>query len=147
MIIIRIPCPLPSTLFFTLSKILRIDLKVRHSDVLCRDNDMSDSLCTICGACCAIYRVSFYWGELADADGNGVPHELSVDINSRLSCMKGTRGGNSRCIALQGELGESVSCAIYEHRPSACRDVTPHDPRCLRARAAYGMGSCSGVKF
>jgi Fe-S-cluster containining protein len=59
--------------------------------------------------------------------------------------MKGTNQSNPRCIALQGVIGERVSCMIYERRSSVCREFDaswahgiPHE-RCDTARAAWGM--------
>ena len=50
-----------------------------------------------------------------------------------------------RCVALQGEIGKQVACAIYELRPSTCRefnvleaDGTPNE-RCLKLRAQAGL--------
>jgi Fe-S-cluster containining protein len=60
--------------------------------------------------------------------------------------MKGTEQGGQRCVALRGELGQpGVHCAIYEHRPSPCRefptwmeDGAPN-PDCQRLRLAIGL--------
>jgi Fe-S-cluster containining protein len=60
--------------------------------------------------------------------------------------MRGTDTGEAmRCIALEGVVGERVSCRVYAQRPSPCRavrasweDGTP-DPHCDRARARHGL--------
>ena len=50
-----------------------------------------------------------------------------------------------RCVALQGELGRAVTCAIYDRRPSPCRALVPAwedgqpSPQCDKARVAHGM--------
>ena len=37
--------------------------------------------------------------------------------------MKGTEMGGGRCISLRGELGKpGIHCAIYENRPTPCRE-------------------------
>ncbi|ENO4720751.1 YkgJ family cysteine cluster protein, partial [Escherichia coli] len=36
--------------------------------------------CMTCGACCAFFRVSFYWAEADDAGGN-VPVSLTEQIS------------------------------------------------------------------
>jgi Fe-S-cluster containining protein len=108
--------------------------------------------CISCGACCAHFRVSFYFGELAgesdDSEDSGgwVPIELTSKVNDFRAAMKGTELGNGRCIALRGEVGRAgVSCSIYDKRPTTCRefnawqsDGTP-DPDCQRLRALRGL--------
>lgn len=97
--------------------------------------------CQTCGACCASFRVSFYWGEADDAPGGIVPAQLTEAVSSYLRCMKGTASKPVRCVALEGEVGQRVSCGIYPLRPSACRefDVLEADgspnPRCTALRA------------
>ncbi|MCO6451308.1 MAG: YkgJ family cysteine cluster protein [Caldilineales bacterium] len=102
--------------------------------------------CLTCGACCAHYRVSFYWAEADDAGGT-VPIALTerMDIN-RLS-MRGTGSKPARCVALLGAVGEAVRCTIYESRPSVCAEFTPSwedgqaNPLCDNARAAWDLPS------
>lgn len=101
--------------------------------------------CLSCGACCAFYRASFYWGEANDVTPDGVPIELTEELTSLYRVMKGTNSAAPRCVALEGEVGRHARCAIYARRSSTCRsfkaswqDGTPDD-RCDRARAAYGL--------
>ena len=49
-------------------------------------------------------------------------------------------GAEQRCAALEGELGESVFCTVYELRPSGCRKVKPGSKECLRDRRERGIG-------
>jgi Fe-S-cluster containining protein len=101
--------------------------------------------CMSCGACCAAYRVSFYCGEMADAPGGWVPSGLVERVTPVMACMRGTERQPPRCIALRGEVGREASCAIYEFRPSACRDFAPlaavgsGDDACNTARARHGL--------
>ncbi len=67
--------------------------------------------CMTCGACCAYFRVSFYWAEGDDADGR-VPASLTEPVTPFLRCMAGTNQKQPHCKALLGKPGESVSCAI-----------------------------------
>lgn len=99
--------------------------------------------CQSCGACCAHFRVSFYW---AEAESLGLPEALTEAINPWMSCMKGTgqRAGGVRCVALAGEIGREVGCTIYPQRPSPCHELQPGEERCLRARAAHGLPALSG---
>ncbi len=91
--------------------------------------------CQQCGACCSNFRVSFYWSEAARA----LPENLTEKLNPWMSCMAGTNQDAPRCRALQGEVGTEVSCGIYEHRPSPCREVRPGDEKCATARARHGL--------
>jgi len=105
--------------------------------------------CTSCGACCATYRVSFYHGETDDLPGGLVPAGLVEKLTAVMACMRGTERQPPRCVALRGAIGESVSCAIYEFRPSPCREFAPlaavgrGDDACNAARARHGLGMLS----
>jgi uncharacterized protein len=107
---------------------------------------MTASPCQTCGACCASFRVSFYWGETDAASGGSVPEQLTEAVTPLLRCMKGTGGKPVRCVALEGEVGKQVSCSIYPQRPSPCRefDVFEPDgspnPRCAALRAQLQRG-------
>lgn len=107
--------------------------------------------CLTCGACCAHYRVSFYWGEADPGQGGVVPIEWTEDVTAFRRCMRGTNYPPVRCLALNGNIGQAVSCVLYEQRPSPCRefgitflpgeqrfDVGDLD-RCNEARAAWGL--------
>lgn len=113
------------------------------------------SPCMSCGACCAFFRVSFYWREL-DSAGGWVPEALTEPVNNHLSCMQGTQGKSPRCAALKGKVGEQVLCTLYDQRPSPCREFLPSSEAvgsisggkegpivgnidCDRARAHYGL--------
>lgn len=96
--------------------------------------------CQRCGACCAHFRVSFYWTEADDGPQGSVPVSLTEQLNGHLRCMAGTSARAPRCIALQGDVGKDVGCTIYQQRPSPCREVMPGDPQCLKARAAHQLG-------
>ena len=102
--------------------------------------------CRSCGACCAHFRVSFYWGETTDVPGGYVPSEFTEKLTPNMVCMKGTNSFPPRCVALRGEVGKQVSCAIYEQRPAPCRefdvyelDGTPN-MRCFKLRGITPPG-------
>ena len=101
--------------------------------------------CLTCGACCAQFRISFYWAETDPAWEQRVPPELVEQISPFLCAMKGTNNKNPRCVALQGVVGNQVSCLIYNFRPTACRefaisgqDNQPND-LCDTARKSWGL--------
>jgi Fe-S-cluster containining protein len=95
--------------------------------------------CLSCGACCASFRVSFYWAEADDAPGGTVPAHLTEALTPHLRAMRGTSARAPHCVALNGTVGQRVDCAIYDQRPSPCREVMPGDPYCQRARARHGL--------
>lgn len=99
--------------------------------------------CQRCGACCAYFRVSFYWAEADDAPGGTVPVSLTRQVNAQMRCMAGTERQPARCVALAGEVGHRVSCGIYAQRSSTCQELQPGDEKCLRARAAHGLATAS----
>ncbi|WP_321899854.1 YkgJ family cysteine cluster protein [Paraburkholderia heleia] len=93
--------------------------------------------CLDCGACCATFRVSFYWTEADTGMGGRTPEELVTQIGPLYVAMRGTDRMQPRCAALNGTIGEKVSCGVYENRSSACREFTAGDDRCNRARAKH----------
>ncbi|CAN5371229.1 YkgJ family cysteine cluster protein [soil metagenome] len=106
---------------------------------------MEPNPCLTCGACCTMFRVSFYWREADDFTPGGVPVELTQPLTAHRLMMKGTGGASPRCVALEGEIGVKAGCGIHPRRPTPCRDFDaswsngqPHD-RCDRARASVGL--------
>lgn len=111
--------------------------------------------CLHCGACCAYYRVSFYWAEADKDQGGVVPLELTEELTGFRRCMQGTNQKQPWCLALKGEIGGTVRCTIYLRRPTPCREygvkwehgilrASPDElERCNQARAAWGMPSLS----
>lgn len=95
--------------------------------------------CQQCGACCAYFRVSFYWAEGDDAPGGTVPVHLTEPVGAFHRCMVGTGVKPVHCAALQGQVGVSVACGIYAQRSSACKEVMPGDEKCRQARAHHGL--------
>lgn len=111
-----------------------------------------DNPCLRCGACCAYFRVSFYWSEADPAAGGTVPPELTERLNPYRAAMRGTLHPPMRCACLDGRIGETVSCSIYEQRPSPCRELDPWDEngqpdeKCSRARAAHDLAPLPPAK-
>lgn len=58
---------------------------------------------------------------------------------------RGMRCAGTRCDALQGSVGDQVSCAIYADRPQVCRDCAPGDDACTIARAGAGLAPIETV--
>ena len=90
--------------------------------------------CLTCGACCAFFRVSFYW-----AEGETMPDDAVEELTPVYSCMKGTNQKEVRCVMLSGEIGQYVSCNMYEQRSSSCKEVQAGDDQCTKARLGHGL--------
>lgn len=98
---------------------------------------LTDSdICQSCGACCASFRVSFYW---AEGEMLGIPEHMTAKLNDFYSCMKGTEKKPVKCVALAGNVGEKVACQIYQQRSSTCQSVNVGDEQCQKARALHGL--------
>lgn len=107
--------------------------------------------CIQCGACCAFFRVSFFWEEANPEDPESVPYELTESLDGLMQCMKGTNQPHPQCVALSGEIGEKVGCIIYDRRSSVCREFGLHETvqgikvngidlvRCNQARKAWNL--------
>ncbi len=101
--------------------------------------------CLDCGICCTHFRISFYWAEADDSPGGFVPAHMTEKLTHHLRCMKGSNDVPRRCSALEGELGKSVSCSIYEQRPTPCREFPVYlegglpNPKCDELRATIGL--------
>ncbi len=95
--------------------------------------------CLTCGACCAAFRVSFYWSEADPSTGGAVPMDLTEPISPTLLAMRGTNRHQPRCIALEGEVGKRVRCGIYAQRSSTCQECTAGSSTCNKARRAHGL--------
>ncbi|MCC6138839.1 MAG: YkgJ family cysteine cluster protein [Bdellovibrionaceae bacterium] len=103
--------------------------------------------CLSCGACCASFRVAFYWREAEPAEHEAaVPQNFWEELTERHRCMKGTSSKHQpKCVALEGRIGNQVQCSIYSQRPSTCRDFEASyengekNEKCDRARIKHGM--------
>jgi Fe-S-cluster containining protein len=103
--------------------------------------------CQACGACCCNTdenRAEEYvdYVEVSARSAlhrqPGLLRKLTV-VNGKGERHMKLKGKEQRCAALEGALGERVSCAIYELRPPACRAVKPGSKECLRDRRERGI--------
>lgn len=106
--------------------------------------------CQSCGACCAAGRhdgPQDYYVRLTPEDFDRLGargKRLTVVYDNRcgetLRAMRfNKKGGRRTCIALEGEIGVRVSCAIYSDRPRVCKNFEPGDQLCLIAREEAGL--------
>ncbi|HNC52116.1 MAG TPA: YkgJ family cysteine cluster protein [Accumulibacter sp.] len=92
--------------------------------------------CCNCGACCASFRVSFYW---AEATARDLPDALVEQLTPWHACLSGTNAASPRCRALWGEVGERVRCTVYDRRPSPCHEIQAGDEKCTKARQTHRL--------
>ncbi len=96
--------------------------------------------CQTCGACCTSMlcvgvrpsenvAAEDYW-DITAAGANG---EITVDRFLRRD------GETGACVALEGTIGEQVSCRIYEQRPRICHQFEAGSDKCHALRRAYGI--------
>jgi Fe-S-cluster containining protein len=70
---------------------------------------------------------------------------MTVAVVGRTVRMRGSDAAAPRCVALDGVIGEAVSCSIYRERPGPCREFAPAAPlglgddACRRARRRHGL--------
>lgn len=95
-------------------------------------------VCEHCGACCASFRVDFSVFE-TEVEGGRVPDGLAEPVTAGTCRLRGTDHMPPRCAALTGCIGQRVACAIYEWRPSPCREFEAGSAACLRARRRHGI--------
>ena len=106
--------------------------------------------CVRCGACCASLSVSFDRSQLL-SEGGYVPDGLADEETAATCRMRGTDRAPPRCVALVGEIGRAVQCAIYSDRPDPCRDFSPdgvagiRNDACTRARRRHGLAPLQGA--
>lgn len=113
--------------------------------------------CISCGACCAYFRVSFYWREAEATDHQPTVPSAHIAQDDGVSAMRTMKGTDSkhhpRCSALEGRVGSQVRCRIYEARPTACRafeasfESGRSNPRCDEARIAAGLKPLSSAEW
>ncbi len=68
-----------------------------------------------------------------------MPSDYVEPLTAVYSCMQGTNQKQPRCIALDGVIGQQVSCTMYEQRSSSCKEVQAGDAQCAKARQAHNL--------
>ena len=88
---------------------------------------VDDFDCKSCGACCCF---KWSWPVLRRdrSDAVNIPKEM---VRTDYPLMKTI---DNRCIALDGKVGESVCCKIYNDRPNSCRQFEQGSDLCKEAR-------------
>lgn len=89
--------------------------------------EVTDADCISCGACCS-YKWSWPVLKRDRSDAINIPKEMQREDYPLMKTE------DNRCVALEGVVGDCVSCKIYFDRPYACRQFTPNSDLCIEAR-------------
>ena len=111
---------------------------------------VSSDDCQACGCCCISTWDAEAYVYMDDADIRRLKMAFSPrkverlvacedDIYERGLGTKMNEQGHITCVALNGAVGASCSCGIYEARPRACREFEPGSEVCLAAREEFGI--------
>jgi Fe-S-cluster containining protein len=113
--------------------------------------------CQSCGACCSFY--AWFPMRMQVDDGPLIENEtltFKAKETTKVIDLDGTSykttslrtffrrrkiDGWWRCIALEGNVGQSVKCTVYKDRPSGCSGFVPGSELCKRARRWAGLES------
>lgn len=96
--------------------------------------------CRTCGACCAPERNDpLYVGVTPDDIARMTRYFRDRYVARGSILTKLDPVGRCVCVALRGELGERVSCSIYERRPDECQRLQAGSRECLAARDQAGF--------
>lgn len=103
--------------------------------------------CQACGACCCNTdenRAERYIDYVEVKAGSALARRPALRRRLTVLNAQGERhmklvGREQRCVALVGEVGAQVSCAIYALRPASCRVVQPGSRECRRDRRERGV--------
>lgn len=123
-------------------QILTDDLTTRTANNVITPHDAPIPDCMTCGACCAALpcvgvrpnekiAAEDYWDIFVEGE-NG---EVTVDRFLRRN------GETFACTALDGTIGEQVSCRVYEERPRICHLFEAGSDKCHALRRAFGLES------
>ncbi len=89
--------------------------------------------CAKCGACCEGLDVDLVWSD------QSVPEDMTERTTDNIDLFKMRQNKDGSCVALCGNIGKSVSCSIYENRPSVCREFEPGNLQCQQSRRFIGL--------
>lgn len=121
-------------------QILTDDLTTRVANNIITPPDAPIPDCQTCGACCVALpcvgvrpdeeiAAADYW----DITAEGASGEIIIDRFMRRD------GETYACAGLAGNVGESVTCRLYERRPKICRYFEAGSDKCHALRRAYGL--------
>jgi Fe-S-cluster containining protein len=122
------------------TQILTDDLTTRAANNVITTADAPIPDCMTCGACCAALpcvgvrpneqiAAEDYWVIVVEGE-NG---EITVDRFMRRNSETFV------CTALDGTIGEQVSCRVYEERPRICHLFEAGSDKCHALRRAFGL--------
>jgi Fe-S-cluster containining protein len=96
--------------------------------------------CQTCGACC----IAVPWVDVKLSDETSAENCWDITIEAQngetiVSRQLRRDAETGNCLALRGEAGKTVECAIYEARPDDCRKFEAGSDKCHALRRAYEL--------
>lgn len=115
-------------------------LSGRRSESFLTPADATIPDCQTCGVCC----FALPWVDVKLADETPQENYWDITIEAQngervISRQLRRNAETGNCLALKGEAGSSVECAIYEARPDDCRKFEAGSDKCHALRRAYGI--------
>jgi len=96
--------------------------------------------CVGCGACCGIAMVVHIPRDHTAEIGNVWEIELEDSPTGAVVARHIPRDRETgNCVYLEGQIGETVGCGIYENRPHTCREFDAGSDKCHEYRRMYGL--------
>ena len=104
--------------------------------------------CRTCGACCGPSEDQSLFVDVTARDvarlsrryARMSTHHRGGMVSSSLALPTKRNHNGVVCVALRGTVGKRVSCAIYDRRPTACREaIKPGDRNCRALRRELGI--------
>lgn len=97
--------------------------------------------CCKCGACCAVDSNHSTWAhkpiENSDVNLNFLKINGYADTYLISFHQMKITPDHKKCVALEGNLGETVKCKVYDHRPNICKKFEVGSALCLDARSKF----------
>lgn len=91
--------------------------------------------CIKCGACCNYFHnIPILPEEVSLIDKNLKQYTMISPLQTKNGLSMKFVEGTKRCIALEGQIGQSVKCSVYDIRPPVCRKFEPGSDLCKKAR-------------
>lgn len=101
-------------------------------------DDAFSSVCCRCGRCCTGRTVLLTAREIGEISRHiGIPEELFRERFTVAAATWNRHDGalalkDSKCVFLEQGSSGACRCAVYEARPSVCRELMPSPERCIR---------------
>jgi Fe-S-cluster containining protein len=125
-------------------------------EVTARQRRRYEKKCLSCGACCSYYAWTARKMPFAETEKLASNNEYAFNAPTLTKYLyadgvkqivksitwflrRKKEGGWWKCKALDGNVGQSVKCSVYEQRPATCSEFPPGSLACIKARQWAGL--------